>query len=387
MKIIILQEKLKQGLNLVERMASKLTTLPILNNILLKTEKNFLNIAATDLEVGINWWVLAKTEEEGSLVLPSQTISSLINFLPNKPLSINSKGLIANLECENYKSTVKSLDPNEFPAIPVLSDGESLELPAGLLCEGLSRVAGIAAPSTTRPEISGVYFIFQKGMVKMVATDSFRLGEKTIINKKDGEVGKDRSFILPQKAAREVINIFGQREGDVKIYFSPNQVMFEASMAETKHPQVQLVSRLIEGEFPDYQEIIPQTYTSRVAVLKKELLNQVKAAGLFSGRTNEIKLKINPKTKGEGEVEIMSQSQDLGEYRGLIRSEVKGKGLEISFNHRFLLEGLSSQSSDQAKDGKNEEIIFELTGEDGPAILKTDQEPGFVYVLMPIKKG
>ncbi|MBI4101362.1 MAG: hypothetical protein HY443_00165, partial [Candidatus Nealsonbacteria bacterium] len=174
MKITILQEKLKEGFGVAERVTSKSLTLPILNNILVQAKKNFLNLAATDLEIGINWWTLAKVEEEGSVVIPSQSVLSLVNLFPNKPINIASKGSIVNIECEKHKSSLKGLNAEDFPIIPSISEGETLKVSASSFCEGLSQVVNIPALSTTKPEISGIYFIFQGNTIKMVATDSFR---------------------------------------------------------------------------------------------------------------------------------------------------------------------------------------------------------------------
>src|SRR3989344_2136060 len=378
MKLTILQEKLKEGLNLTGRICSKLTTLPILGNILFRAEKNFLILSATDLEIGVKWRALTKIEEEGEVVLPSQTTSSLVGLFPNKPIKINSKNLQVSFECDNYQSNFKSLSPDEFPIIPLNIDGEYLKFPSRNFCQGLSQVVGLTSPSTAKPEISGVYFLFQDNLIKIVATDSFRLGEKIIyLEKKEGTV-KNQSLILPQKAARELINIFGELGGDLKIYFSPNQVIFESQMEEANAPQVQFVSRLVEGEFPNYQEIIPKKSETQISLSGKELLNQVKSASVFSGKTNEIKIEVNSK---KGTVEISSQSADVGEYKSQIPAKIKGGDVHASFNYRFLIDGLLNISPEKEK-----EVVLELTGQEGPAVLKPQGDQSYLYILMPIKK-
>jgi len=378
MQLTILQEKLKEGLNLTGRICSKLTTLPILGNILFRAEKNFLILSATDLEIGVKWRALTKIEEEGEVVLPSQTTSSLVGLFPNKPIKINSKNLQVSFECDNYQSNFKSLSPDEFPIIPLNIDGEYLKFPSRNFCQGLSQVVGLTSPSTAKPEISGVYFLFQDNLIKIVATDSFRLGEKIIyLEKKEGTV-KNQSLILPQKAARELINIFGELGGDLKIYFSPNQVIFESQMEEANAPQVQFVSRLVEGEFPNYQEIIPKKSETQISLSGKELLNQVKSASVFSGKTNEIKIEVNSK---KGTVEISSQSADVGEYKSQIPAKIKGGDVHASFNYRFLIDGLLNISPEKEK-----EVVLELTGQEGPAVLKPQGDQSYLYILMPIKK-
>jgi len=207
----------------------------------------------------------------------------------------------------------------------------------------------------------------------IAATDSFRLGEKKIFFK-EAPLKGEYNLIIPQKTAKELVNIFSEKQGEIKMYFSPNQVMFEYLMEETPHPQIQVVSRLIEGEYPNYQEIIPKKYTTQLILNKNEFLNQVKTASLFSGKVNEIKIKTDP---GDKKVNISSQSPDIGDYQSSISVKIKGEPVEVSFNHRFLLDGLSSIRSS--------EIVFELSGDSGPGVLKPVGDDTYLYVVMPIK--
>jgi DNA polymerase-3 subunit beta len=263
MKFSILQENLKNGLNITSRIAGKLLTLPILNNVYLKAEKNFLQILATDLEVGIRWWSLAKVEKEGEAVIPSQLLASLVSLLPNKIINIRDDNKTLIVECENHKTQIKGFDSQDFPILPQVDGKGSLSVNNGIFCEALSQVVDIAAPSQTRAEISGVFLKLEKDILKLVATDSFRLGEKKVPLKgglKSPSGNQEISLIFPQKTAREIVNILKDKKGDLNIYFAPNHILFEVLMEETSHPQVQIVSKLIEGEYPAYQEIIPQKH-------------------------------------------------------------------------------------------------------------------------------
>ena len=374
MKLLILQENLKKGLSVVERVSSKSLSLPVLNNILISAEKNFLNLTATDLEVGINWWSLTKIEEDGKITLPTRLLSSFIGLLPNKKIDIKTENNSLIIGYENYKTQIKGLPAEEFPIVPQIDEGEFISLDAASFCQSLSQVVDIAIPSATRPEISGVYLSFQKNLVKIVATDSFRLGEKKVFFKSDSDLKKEYSLILPQKAAKEVVNIFGEKKGDLKIYFSSNQIMFETLMSETSHPEIQLVSRLIEGDYPNYQEIIPPKHTTQLILDKNELLNQIKTASLFGGKTNEVKIKANPKKK---EVEVLAQSPEIGNHQSFISGKIKGDAVEVSFNHRFLMDGLLNI--------KSSEIVFELNSDSGPGVLKPVGDESYLYVIMPIK--
>ncbi|MCX6760403.1 MAG: DNA polymerase III subunit beta, partial [Candidatus Nealsonbacteria bacterium] len=284
---------------------------PILNNILISCEKNFLNLAATDLEVGINWWCLAKTEKEGKITVPSRLFSSFISLLPSKKLTLSAENDSLIIEYDNYKNQIKGISAEEFPIIPKISDGEFAHINTNSFCQSLAQVSDIPVLSTTRPEISGVYIIFSKDLITIVATDSFRLGEKKIFIKNNLNLKKDYHLIIPQRAIKEIINIFSGIAGEIKIYFSSNQVMFESQMAETNHPQVQLISRLIEGEYPNYKEIIPSKFTTQLILDKNEFLNQIKTASLFSGKINEIKIKTGTSNKN---LEILSQSAEIGKH-------------------------------------------------------------------------
>lgn len=373
MKLTITCEKLKEGIKIVERLAQKSLSLPILQNILFKTEKNFLCFIATNLEIGIKYWSLSKNEKDGQIVVPARVVSQLVDFLPLKPVNFETKENNLLINCQDYKSTIKGFSFEEFPIIPELKEVENIIISSIDFCEALDRVVDITSPSTARPEISGIYFVFQANQIKMVATDSFRLAEQKIFLKNN--LSKEYALILPRQTAKEVINIFGQKKGDLKIYFSPNQILFEFLMPEMAHPQIQLISRLVEGSYPDYEAIIPGKTTTQVQVSRSEFLNQIKSASLFSPKTNEVSFVVDPKKE---KVEISSQNQDLGDYQSALGAKVKGKEVSVSFNHRFLSEGLLKI--------KTQEVLFELTDGDGPAVLRPLGDERFLYIAMPIKK-
>ncbi len=375
MKLLIPQEKLKKGLAVVERIASKSLTLPILNNVLLSTEKSFLNIAATDLEIGIRWWGLAKAEKQGKITVPSGILSSFVGLLPDKKISLQAEDNNLSVGCGDRKTQIKGLPADDFPIIPKIEEGEVVSLDASSFCASLAQVADIVSYSTSRPEISGVFLNFQKDLLVMAATDSFRLAEKKISLKKNKTpLKKEHYLIIPQKTAKEIINIFGEGDKTIKIYFSPNQVMFESQMEETDHPRVQVVSRLVEGEYPSYREIVPDNYKTQVVLEKTEFLNQIKGASLFSGKTNEIKIKTGPKKE---KIKVISQSSEIGEYNSEIKADIKGKAVDVAFNHKFLLDGLANI--------KSSEIIFEFNEDSGPGVIKPVGDNTYIYVVMPIK--
>lgn len=380
MKAVILKENFKKGLNIVEKLVGKNLTLPILNNVLITTEKNFLKLSSTDLEIGINYWALAKTEEEGKAAVPAKLLSALVTSIPEKTLNLEVKNNSLYIKCENYKSQIKGLDPEEFPIIPQINTENSIEINSQPFCQGISQVVNFSAASLSRPEISGVFLNFQKDQLKIVATDGFRLAEKSLYfdKKEPGDTRSfsEASFILPQRTARELINVIGDQEEKLKIFFSPNQTSFELPWQETSHPQFKLVSRLIEGEYPSYQEIIPQKYAAQIVLSTEEFLSQIKAASLFSGKNNEIKIKTN---SSKNEIEILAENPEVGENKSILKGEIKAQDadMEVSFNFKFLIEGLLNI--------RTEKVIFGLNTTEGPAALRPMGDASYIYVVMPIK--
>ena len=372
MKIEILKNNLKNGLEVVEKIAKKNLTLPALSNVLLSCESNFLRLDTTNLETSISWWVLAKIEEQGKIAIPATFFSSLVNLLKEEKIQLRSQDKNLILETKNQTTQIQGIDPEEFPIIPKIEKEEIVKISNKKLLEILSQIIEIPSISQIRPEISGIYFSFKKDLLKVVGTDSFRLAEKTIILK--GEIKKEVSFILPQDAVRELINILSQEDGHTIIYFSPNQILFENIDEETSHSRVQVLSRLIEGEYPKYQEIIAKKYKTQIIIKKDDFRNQLKQAGLFGGKISEVKLVIKPKSD---QLKIYSESPEVGKNESYLPIKIKGEPIEVSFNYRFLISGLQNI--------KSSEVIFELNGEDGPGVLKPVGDESYIYVSMPIK--
>lgn len=372
MKIEILKENLKSGLNIVERIIGKNTSLPILDNVLIVADDSFLNLVSTDLETAIRVWILTKIIKKGKAVVPAKFISSFTASLPNDKINIELKGQHLYVECKNIKTQIQGYNPDDFPIIPEFKNEDYLEVDNQKLCYGLSQVVDVVSLSQTRPEISGIYFSFSKNNAKIVATDSFRLAEKNITL--GGVVKKDYSFIIPVKPAREIMNILENKEGVVKIYFNSNQVLFELGMKDSSHPQVQITSRLIEGEYPNYQDIIPNNFKTNIILKRDEFLNQVKTASLFSGKINDIKISVNVEKK---EVGIFSKNPDIGEHKSSLDAKIEGGSIEVSFNYKFLIDGILNI--------KSSEMVFDISKEEGPCILRPVGDASYLYVLMPIK--
>ena len=378
MKITLLTKTLKKGLAVVEKIAGRVSTLPILNNVLIEVSPNFIKLSTTDLELGAQWWGLCKTEKDGKLTIPAKFFSQLVNSLNDEKIDIEEKNKTIFIESKNYKTQIKGFSTDDFPIIPSFSKDAFIEVNSKKLKDGLSDVIDFTSLSQVRPEISGVYFSFGSEELKLVTTDSFRLAEKTITFSEKKEeyknlFKKEINFILPQKTAKELISILGDTVKNTRIYLSESQVMFETLLQETDHPEVNLVSRLIEGEYPTYQEIIPKESQTKITINKDEFINQLKIASLFGGKINEIKIKANAETK---ELEILSQDPDLGEIKSNIAAKIEGDKADVSFNWRFVLDGLAKI--------KSSEVFFGLHDNKGPAILKPIGDASYLYVVMPI---
>ncbi len=373
MKFKILQSKLKEGVSITGKTAIKSISLPILRNIHLSVKDNFLSFTATDLEVSVRWYCLIKQEQEGETTIPLDIFSSFINLLPeNEKVDISVKNHTISIECKDYKTKIKGLDPEDFPIIPEVKEGQEIEIKTNSFFEGLKQVADIPSASKVKPEISGVYFLLKENILKLVATDSYRLAEKTIFLEE--KVKDEFSFILPQKAAKEVLNIFSSEE-TIKIKFDSNQVLFESKMEERDYPKIQLTSKVIEGEYPNYEAIIPKETSTEVLIEKDDFFNKIKAASLFSGKVNEVTLNIT----NNNEIKIFSKDNDLGEYETVVKAKIEGEPLDISFNHRFLRDGLSEI--------KSSEIVFSVKSDSSPAKITPVGKTDFLYVVMPIRNS
>ncbi|MDD5568978.1 MAG: DNA polymerase III subunit beta [Candidatus Pacebacteria bacterium] len=378
MNFTILTKEFKKGTGIAEKITGKNLTLPILDNVLLEAMPNFLKISATDLELGIQWWSLCKTEKEGKIAIPAKLLNQVINSISEEKIIVKEKGNTLLVEAKNFKTQIKGFPSEDFPIIPSFSKDVFIEIDAKKIKDALISVVDVASPSQIRPEISGIYFLFGKDSVKFVATDSFRLAEKTLFFGQKGgykNMFKENiNFILPQKTVKELINVINEEEKNIRVYFSESQILFETFLPGVDHPEINLVSRQIEGEYPSYQEIIPKDAKTKVTLNKEEFSKTIKTAGIFGGKTNEAVLKINPKEK---EIEVFSQDSDAGETNLSLPAKMEGNDLKVSFNWKFLLDGLSNI--------KSSEIIFEMQGNEGAAVIKPIGDSSYLYVIMPIK--
>ncbi len=365
MKIICLQEKLKKAINIVERITGKNINLPILSNVLIETDKGRLKISATDLEIGLNVWISAKVETAGKVTVPVGILSNFISSLPQDKVYMETDKNDLLIKCESFNATIKGLSVDDFPIIPKLKDQPFLTLKAKNIHKAISQVHPAASFSDTRPEIAGVFFKFSSdGTLKLAATDSFRLAEKTLKN--TIQTTQELSLIIPLKTIIELARILNEKDIDVKLIIKENQILFDLG-------DTHIVSRLIEGHFPDYERIIPREFRTEVIVEKNKLIEAIRIASFFVAKANDISFDFSAKNG----LEIESASQELGSHHSKLKAEVKGDDVKLVFNYKYIVDGLNS--IDKSK------VIFQLNGKEKPLLIKGANDASYIYIVMPVR--
>ena len=362
MKITVNQKNLKKALILVEKVVSKNTPLPILNNILLKTENGRLKVSATNLEIGVNYIIGAKIEEVGQIAIPARIISDFIGNIIDDKVSLTTKNNILSINSERYKTQILGFDAKDFPIIPKIKSKPLALIPTKLLRNSLITVLDSVAVSETRPELSGVFVDFNNDKIVFAATDSFRLTEKNV----DFKNIQKQSFIIPRNTVVELIRIAGELEGDLAFNTSDNQISFS-------NDDFEIVSRVIDGNYPDYKKVIPEKFVSKVLVRKDELDKTIRLAGLFSTNISDIKINCS-----EGKMAILAKNADKGEIETLIDASLKNQPFEVSLNFHYLLDGLKILDT--------EKVVMEFTGQGSPLVIRpNDDKKDVVYLIMPLR--
>lgn len=365
MKISCLQENLSKGLGLVSRLVATRGTLEILSHILISTDKGRIKLSATNLEIGVNYKVGGKVDEEGSITIPARLFSELVSQLPSGKLNLETEESNIFLKSGDFESHIKGLSADEFPLIPKIKESKNFTISARDLREIIGLVGFAAAIDETRPVLSGIYLNLTKDNLTLAATDSYRLAEKTVKVKNDQN--KNIEVIIPAKSLIELSRLLGDNEGDVAVYLDNNQVMFETEDFE-------FISRLVEGKFPDYKNIIPAGYETKAAMVGSEFGKIIKVAALFSGEAvGSVTLEI----KSKGKVEAKSSSSQVGDSSAACEAEVEGKDTEIVFNSRYILDVLNSVGSNK--------ISLEVSGGLNAGVIHKDDDKNFVYVIMPLR--
>lgn len=367
MKLIILRTNLIDGLSSVERAITESTNLPILKNILIKIQENKIILISTNLELAIESAVSGKIIEKGEVTMPFSVLNSVVKNLNTERITLEEKSKKILISTDNYEATVQCQETKEFPIIPAIANKKDfIKINVGDFQEALGAVIIAAQYSDIRPEISGVYLNYTEKNMTLAATDGFRLSERKLLQKQtSGNMG-DVSLIIPLKTASELLRIFNKDE-EMEIFIEPNQILF--STRDKK-----IISRLIDGSFPDYQAVIPKQTPNEITVDRNEMINALKLASAFSGRANDVSMKIGDNKKL---LEVYSADSSLGENCYRVPIKLKGESFSLVFNWRYLLDGL--------KIYKSNEVIFGVNSSDKPVTIRSQNEPQQVYVAMPIK--
>lgn len=376
MKLSCLQDNLAKGLSIVSRAVATRSTLPVLNNILLSAEQGRLKLAATNLELAITCWIGAKVDEEGAITLPARVLNDFVNSMPPERIEMNSnaKTQTLHLKCARYNANIKGIDAQEFPIIPTVGDGKRVTLEASTLREMIEQTTFAAATDESRPVLTGVMAKFDKDKVTFAAADGYRLSVRHATLSEP--VAAPISVIIPAKALQELARVSGNQEDPIIIAVTENQsqVLFQLT-------NIEIVSQLIEGQFPDFTRILPTSHTTRTVVTTAELQNAVKAAAVFARESmNTVRLNIAPANEmGGGRLTIAATSAESGDNVGDIDATVEGEPIEIAFNARYLSEVLNAVHAPQ--------MAMETTTSASPGVFRAAGRDDFVHVIMPMHIG
>lgn len=368
MKLIILRNNLRDGLDAISRAVGSQLNLPVLGNVLIQAANNHIRLSATNLELAITREVFGKIVDEGSITVPYSTLASIVSNLTSERVNLETaKPENLELATDNYKARIQGINEKEFPIIPQIKNkNEYIEIDSGIFKELLARVVVAGEISEFRPEISGVHIASDAKSLKLVATDSFRLAEATTPSTNfKTTFEKSVSETVPLKAAQELARVLPDGE-TVRIYTDGSQILFESD-------GLSLVSRLVEGDFPEYENILPKEIDTEVTVGRDELISALKLAGSFSSKAHDVTLK----TKDKNILEVYSASSSVGENTYLIPAKINGAANEVAFNWRYLLDGV--------RIGAAKEVFLGINGQDRPTLLRSPGDDTSFYILMPIR--
>lgn len=384
MKISCTQENLNQGLFVVSHIASKNTALPILNNVLIQSEQNTIKLSATNLEIGVSCIIRGKVEQEGDFTIQSRLLADYVSLLPKERVDLEAPNEIKDgqdqslsVSCKNNSTKIKGQPAADFPLIPQIEKKSKYILNSKNLRQAISQVIFAVSVSETRPEINGVLFNFTGEKLVLAATDSYRLAERTIsLDKKSSSV--PQKVIVPTRTLQELQRILGSFKDpaaisdidEIEIYLAENQILFVLG-------NIELISRLVEGQYPDYQQIIPQEAATKAVLNSTEFIKATKTTSLFTrSGIYDVSLEI---AAGKKELIVSSANNQLGENISKLSGDISGADNNIVVNYRYLLDGLQNINADQVELG--------IIDSHSPCVLKPVGKNGnYLYIIMPIKQ-
>ncbi|MBI4494909.1 MAG: DNA polymerase III subunit beta [Chloroflexi bacterium] len=378
MKLSCLQDNLAEGLGLVGRVVASKSTLPVLGNVLLATDQGQLKLAATNLELAFTYWIGAKIESEGAITLPARLLADYVGLL-DKGQRVDMELHVASrkvrLRCGRFEANIAGLEAEDFPLIPTVSGGMGFNVEAGALKAAIAQVVFAAAQDDSRPALTGVLLSLKGQQLTLAAADGFRLGVRRL--ELAEAPPEPLSVIVPARTLSEVARVLPDGEGDlveIATTANRNQILFRFDRTE-------VVSRLIEGQFPDYQRIIPSSARATVAMNTQELLKAARAAAVFARDSNMIvRLELQPSKEelGPGRVIVTSSSAEVGDNTAEVDASVDGEAMQVSFNARYLRDVLEALGAPQ--------VLLQLTGPSSPGVFKPGggDPTAYTHVIMPM---
>lgn len=362
MKLQVTQENLTRALNNVARIASTRNSLPILSNVLIKTVDNRVCIAATNLDIAITHYIGSKVSQEGSITVPARLMQDFVASLPDGVININVNETKLHIKSEQYNSTINGTPADDYPVMPKIKSGTKWSIPSPVLKKALQQVVLAASNDDARAILTGVYFHTQKGNLYIAATDSYRLAEKKVTNLK-----QEVKMLVPATAMQDLLRILGDQDEEVKVTHDDQQVLFTVG-------DIELVARLIEGNYPDYTKLVPATFSTSAVLPKSELVNITKVSSLFARETaGSVTLNLDEEDK---QISIKSIASQLGENTAVAQAEVTGTA-SITLNSRYLLDALGAIS--------DSEVSISFNGKLEPCVIKGTEDKDYLHLIMPLK--
>ena len=382
MKLTCLQENLNEGLSVVSRAVATRTTLPITQHVLVSTDQNRLKLSATNLEIAISTWIGAEIEEEGTITLPARLFTELVGTLPQETIDLTSdeESQESLFTCGRIKSKINGGDYKEYPPIPTIDEGMVINISTAELKNAINHVVFAAATEESRPVLTGVKVQISHDSVTFAAADGFRLAVYT--TKLSTPVDQDTDFIIPAKSLVEINRLlpFGNEQIQFTVTTSKNQALFRLE-------NIEIVSQLVQGSFPDYKQLIPENHNSS-AILKVDDFNKaIRTASIFArdGR-GIVRLLLNKGNDNSGTVTVASRAEEVGENTGVIDAEIRedssqdptliSEESKIAFNSKYISDVLSVIQT--------ETVSLQISSPSSPGVLKPVGQDNYTHVVMPM---
>jgi DNA polymerase-3 subunit beta len=373
MRLTCLQENLSRGLSVVGRAVATRTTLPITNNVLLETDQSRLKLTATNLEMATSCWIGAKVEEEGAITVPARLLTEFINSLPNDKIEVNlSQRTTLELKCARFEARISGVDAKDFPPIPKVEAGIATKVTVEALQRGISQVVFAAATEESRPVLTGVSADFEGDLLTLAAADGFRLAVHKL--PLAASVGQKTTVIIPSRTLAELNRLMVDQEEAVDITVDPDK-----SQALFRLKDIELVSQLVQGAFPNYAQLIPQSYTTRTVVEVAAFLRATKTAAIFARDGSGIVRLMMVPGGGEmkpGKMTVAARSEEVGDDVGEMDAVIEGEEAKIAFNGKYLADVLGVLHEEQ--------VALEITTPSSPGVLRPVGVDNYVHVIMPM---